>query len=108
MLGMTNLQDRVPVLGDLPLIANTWYSVELYAENYVTADEDAVDGESGKSEGQLLNFYQEEDVYWKPDESKEGGGSFEWVYGQQQEFLLIKSPKSEEGLRGQEWVQDDL
>jgi hypothetical protein len=101
---MTNLQDGVPVLGDLPLISNTWYSVELYAENYVSSTSADAGGD-----GQLLNFYQEEDVYWKPDESKEGGGSFEWVYGQQDEFLLIRTPASEGVNRAEkEWVQEDL
>ncbi|KAI0476284.1 hypothetical protein GGR56DRAFT_462984 [Xylariaceae sp. FL0804] len=75
VIGMTNLQDGVPVIGDLPLLKNTYYSIELYAEHFVP--------EMNKT----IFFPQEEDVYWDDE-----AGTWEWVYGRQEELLLVRSP----------------
>ncbi|KAB5578131.1 putative lipo protein [Coniochaeta sp. 2T2.1] len=73
--GFTNLQDGVPVVGDLPVIANTFYSVELGVYHFVP------------EKNATLFFALEEDVRY--DE----GQGFNWVYGRQTKFHVIKTPK---------------
>ncbi|KAF4625386.1 hypothetical protein G7Y89_g12781 [Cudoniella acicularis] len=83
LIGMTNMQDKVPVLGDLPLLKNTYYSVELTAEHFVPEI------------NATMNFYLEEDVYWIEDEKR-----WEWVWGRQEKFHLIHS-RAGQGFRVQ-------
>lgn len=74
VVGMTNLQDEVPFLGDLPLLKNTYYSIELYAEHYVP------------EKNMTVLFPQEEDVYWSEETQ-----TWEWVYGRQSQYLFVHS-----------------
>ncbi len=85
---MTNLQSGVLILGDLPLLKDTYYSIELYAVHFVP------------EQNATLNFYLEEDVYWDAKT-----GAWEWVHFRQEEFHLIRTPKEkgdEEGFMLQE------
>jgi hypothetical protein len=75
---MFNLQDSVPILGDLPLLDNTYYSVELYAQHFVP------------EHNTTLTFYLEEDIYWVNEKT-----GWDWVYGQQKEFHFVKPPVSD-------------
>ncbi|KUI63573.1 hypothetical protein VM1G_10305 [Cytospora mali] len=72
VIGMTNLQDEVPFLGDLPLLKSTYYSIELYAESFVP------------EKNMTVKFPMEEDVYWSEETH-----SWEWVYGRQSEYLFV-------------------
>jgi hypothetical protein len=85
---MTNLQSGVPNLGDLPLLSHTYYSVELYAEHFV------------EEYNATMNFYQEEDVYWKEKEGEKEG--WEWAWARQDEFHLIETPGTKMGGKGVE------
>ena len=82
LIGMTNLQGGVPILGDLPLLKNMYYSVELSIDLFVP------------ERNETITFPLEEDVYW--DEETEG---WEWVYGRQEKFHLIRAMKEKERER---------
>ncbi|KAL3421255.1 xaa-Pro aminopeptidase family enzyme [Phlyctema vagabunda] len=84
LIGMTNLQHGVPVLGDLPLLDKTYYSVELYAEHFVP------------ERNATMNFYLEEDIYWVDEKT-----GWDWVYGRQEKYHFIH-PKT----RGKLLVQE--
>lgn len=70
--GMTNLQDEVPFLGDLPLLKNTYYSIELFAQHYIP------------EKNMTVNFPLEEDVYWSEETQ-----AWEWVFSRQSKYLVI-------------------
>ncbi|KAM7184558.1 hypothetical protein V8F20_012168 [Naviculisporaceae sp. PSN 640] len=87
LIGMTNLQEGVPVLGDLPVLKGMYYSVELLVEHFV------------EERGVVLRFPVEEDVRWVPTPGKEDEdedkGRWVWAYGARQEkFHLIKTGRS--------------
>jgi len=73
LIGLWDRQMGVPDRGDVPIIPNTWYSVELQAGAKVP-----------EWNGQVVRSAQEEDVVVGAD------GSVEWVLGRQTRFLLIR------------------
>ncbi|KAJ3233307.1 hypothetical protein HDU81_002348 [Chytriomyces hyalinus] len=75
LIGMTNLQDGVPVLGDIPIFPHMWYSIELQATVPVP-----------EWNAQQVNFRQEEDMYLDAD------GAPRWVVGRQSELHLVGAP----------------
>ncbi|EJD53954.1 xaa-Pro aminopeptidase family enzyme [Auricularia subglabra TFB-10046 SS5] len=72
LIGMTNLPKGVPVLGDLPILPNTYYSVELSASHFV------------EEWNTTIPFQQEEDVAWSDDTQR-----WEWVWGRQENFHIV-------------------
>ncbi|KZW04353.1 putative lipo protein [Exidia glandulosa HHB12029] len=77
LIGMTNLPTGVPVLGDLPILPQTYYSIELSASHFV------------EEWNVTIPFQQEEDVAWS-DETEQ----WEWVWGRQEEFHIVDAAAS--------------
>jgi len=78
IIGLWDMQDGVPIRGDVKVRSNTWFSVELEATSAVP-----------EWNGKLISFRQEEDVFI--DEN----GKNDWVYSRQDTFWIIRSPESE-------------
>ncbi|KAI0082357.1 hypothetical protein K474DRAFT_1585357 [Panus rudis PR-1116 ss-1] len=72
VMGFTNLPTNVPFLGELPLLPDTYYSIELYAYHFVP------------ERNETLRFRVEEDAYWVDHEHE-----WEWVRGRQERFHLV-------------------
>lgn len=77
---MNDLPYNVPVLGDLPILPQTYYSVELFASQFVPEWNETV------------NFMQEENAYWSDETMR-----WEWVWGRQEHFHLVRSGKDVAG-----------
>lgn len=77
LIGMTNLQDGVPILGELPLLPDTYYSIELLVKHFVP------------ERNATLSFPLEEDVIWSPVDS-----SWTWAFARQDRFHLVQSSSS--------------
>ncbi|KAL2060952.1 hypothetical protein VTL71DRAFT_9004 [Oculimacula yallundae] len=91
VIGMTNLQEGVPVLGELPLLGEGYYSIELSVEHWV------------EEVGAKMMFYQEEDVYWAGEER-----GWEWVWGRQERFHLIRAKEKTKGWEEVEKVEHEM
>ncbi|KAI0677348.1 hypothetical protein C8Q78DRAFT_84914 [Trametes maxima] len=76
VVGFTNLPEHVPVLGELPVQPNTYYSIELYAYSFVS------------ERNETLRFRLEENAYW--DAETEG---WRFVYGRQERLHLINATR---------------
>jgi len=76
VIGFTNLPEYVPVLGELPILPKTYYSIELYAYHFVP------------ERNQTLRFRQEENAYWVAET-----GIWEFVRGRQERYHLVDARK---------------
>lgn len=81
--GFTNLPVFVPVLGELPVLPNTYYSIELYAYHDVP------------ERNETLRFRLEENVHWV-DEQRD----WEFVHGRQERLHLVNwtRPSAKQGF----------
>ncbi len=73
-LGFTNLPDFVPVLGELRILPNTYYSIELYAYSFIP------------ERNETLRFRVEENVYWNATTER-----WHFVRGRQERFHLVNA-----------------
>ncbi|KAI5120926.1 hypothetical protein M0805_002906 [Coniferiporia weirii] len=71
-IGFTNLPKYVPVYGELPLLPETYYSVELFARHFVP------------ERNESLRFMLEENVHWVNET-----GRWEFVRGRQERYHLF-------------------
>ncbi|KAF5387670.1 hypothetical protein D9615_000606 [Tricholomella constricta] len=76
VMGFTNLPAYVPIIGELPILPNTYYSIELYAYHFVP------------ERNQTLRFRQEDNAYWVADT-----GTWEFVRGRQERYHLVDARK---------------
>ncbi|TFK55584.1 hypothetical protein OE88DRAFT_1765719 [Heliocybe sulcata] len=77
VMGFTNLPEYVPVLGELSILPDTWYSIELYAYHFVP------------ERNETLRFRLEETVYWVNNRR-----GWDFAYGRQEKLHLINWPTS--------------
>jgi len=80
---MTNLQNGVPILGDLLLLSHTYYSIELLVNHFVP------------EWNVTLSFPLEEDVIWDSSSDEEG---WKWAFARQEKFHLVRSLSSSSSL----------
>lgn len=75
--GFTNLPEFVPVFGELPILPNSFYSIELFARHFVP------------ERNESLRFMLEENAYWDPKLQ-----SWAFTIGRQTDFHLVHPTSS--------------
>ncbi|KDQ29504.1 hypothetical protein PLEOSDRAFT_27596 [Pleurotus ostreatus PC15] len=76
VIGFTNLPEHVPILGDLPILPNTFYSIELYAYHFVP------------ERNETLRFRLEENAHWSEEARR-----WRFVRGRQEKLHIIDQTK---------------
>ncbi|KAE9410005.1 hypothetical protein BT96DRAFT_984330 [Gymnopus androsaceus JB14] len=74
VIGFTNLPEYVPVLGELIILPDTYYSIELYAYHFVP------------ERNETIRFRIEENAYWD-----RGTGRWKFVKGRQEKLYLVNT-----------------
>ncbi|KAF9054941.1 hypothetical protein BDZ89DRAFT_1106870 [Hymenopellis radicata] len=87
VMGFTNLPEHVPILGELPILPNTFYSIELYASHFVP------------EKNETLKFLQEEDVSWVAETQ-----TWKFVRGRQEIFHIVDQTKRASSLATKEVI----
>ncbi|KAH9482794.1 hypothetical protein JR316_0004894 [Psilocybe cubensis] len=77
VIGFLNLPEYVPIFGELPILPDTYYSIELYAYHFVP------------ERNATIRFRQEENVVWSADSQ-----SWQFIRGRQERFHLVDSRKT--------------
>ncbi|EJD00919.1 uncharacterized protein FOMMEDRAFT_88640 [Fomitiporia mediterranea MF3/22] len=76
-IGFTNLPDFVPVYGELPILPESYYSIELFARHFVP------------ERNESLRFMLEENVYWRNDTQR-----WDFIRGRQERFHIVDTSRT--------------
>ncbi|KAJ4479303.1 hypothetical protein J3R30DRAFT_3657308 [Lentinula aciculospora] len=77
VIGFTNLPQHVPVLGELTILPNTYYSIELYAYHFVP------------ERNEIIRFRIEENAYWDKETER-----WKFVKGRQENLWLVDQSRN--------------
>ncbi|KAL5508528.1 hypothetical protein ACEPAH_6147 [Sanghuangporus vaninii] len=86
-IGFTNLPVFVPIYGELPILPETYYSIELFARHFVP------------ERNESLRFMLEENVFWKDDTK-----GWHFVRGRQERFHIVDTDRAQNHRNGVEAV----
>lgn len=78
LIGFTNLPESVPIYGELKLLPDTYYSIELFARHFVP------------ERNESLRFMLEENVAWNNKTER-----WEYVRGRQERFHIVNTTQAE-------------
>ncbi|KAJ3757890.1 peptidase M24, structural domain-containing protein [Lentinula raphanica] len=76
VIGFTNLPKHVPVLGELTILPNTYYSIELYAYHFIP------------ERNETIRFRIEENSYWDAETER-----WKFVKGRQENLYVIRESR---------------
>ncbi|KAJ3847491.1 hypothetical protein EV368DRAFT_51086 [Lentinula lateritia] len=76
VIGFTNMPEHVPILGELAILPDTYYSIELYAYHFVP------------ERNETIRFRIEENAHWDKETER-----WKFVKGRQEKFYLIDKLK---------------
>ncbi|KAH9943261.1 uncharacterized protein BXZ73DRAFT_74254 [Epithele typhae] len=74
VMGFINLPENVPILGELAILPNTYYSIELFASSFVP------------ERNETLRFRVEENAFWNATTER-----WQFVWGRQERLHLVNA-----------------